>query len=491
MTTTLVQNIEIDHTVRSFRLAIATEAESAILPNSITIELHDRLLLTGTDNGIIEKTIKYTDYHFINLLMISQEQLYKEIDECSPEILRSLFFDRWYENYIVNLWEYRTGQSVLTSYPWNVAIPISDRCNAKCPFCNSWFRGERYLKPEELERFAPVLRYAKLFGLQGHGEPLYNPHIEEILGRLGAILDSRCRIYLITNGVFLQKYLDTLLKTRVEVYNISLNAATAATHHEIMQTGEKSLEMILSAIRKLVELRNSTHPSLEINISFVVIQQNIHEVADFIRLGNDLGVNSIQVRTLAPVQILTPDIGLNYHTLTPYLHPRFPEYVERAKTAIRESSVRVDASPDSWASPVFPPDLWEEITRNPHPVMTVEDIKNSPDTKPYLHMEGKALTKGEKIPGMVSEKAFSPNPYGRTPHCRCKYVYQDLILTDFTYRIYPCCYIFDIPGHEAMYYDGSFDFFEVWNSPAMVHVRESLRNGPMLGACQTCPPQEG
>src|SRR5262249_14936779 len=63
----------------------------------------------------------------------------KVLRRFSREELRAFFADDPYlSNYVVNLWEAATRQTVLTTYPWKVAIPISDVCNATCTFCNSW-----------------------------------------------------------------------------------------------------------------------------------------------------------------------------------------------------------------------------------------------------------------------------------------------------------------------------------------------------------------
>ncbi|HEX5271589.1 MAG TPA: hypothetical protein VFW33_13925, partial [Gemmataceae bacterium] len=117
----------------------------------------------------------------------------------SREELRAEFADDpVLGNYVVNLWEHATRQTHLTTYPWKVVIPMSDVCNATCTFCNSWLRGVKVLKPEDVRRFEPVLRHALELGLEGHGEPLVNPHFEEVVNEFHKIIDPRCRKYMIT-----------------------------------------------------------------------------------------------------------------------------------------------------------------------------------------------------------------------------------------------------------------------------------------------------
>src|SRR5262249_30360418 len=132
---------------------------------------------------------------------IKTDQLMKFVRRFSREDLRAAFKnDPFLSNYVVNHWEFANGETVLTTYPWKVALPISDVCNATCTFCSSWLRGLRTLKLEELDRFAVVLRHAAEVGFEGHGEPLVHPEIETLILRLTEILDRRCMKYIITNG---------------------------------------------------------------------------------------------------------------------------------------------------------------------------------------------------------------------------------------------------------------------------------------------------
>jgi hypothetical protein len=81
------------------------------------------------------------------------------------------------------------------------------------------------------------------------------------------------------------------------------------------------------------------------------------------------------------------------------------------------------------------------------------------------------------------------NPYGRTAHYRCAFVYHDFIVNDFNMRLIPCCYMSQVPGFEVVRFDGKRPFLEYWNSPAFVMLRRRLKEGPLYGACRKCPAQ--
>ncbi len=246
-------------------------------------------------------------------LLNSDSEILGNIGSFSQEEMnRSLHSDPWLKNLMMNYWEYVAGKTILETYPWDLCIPICDACNARCTFCTSWLEGKDQISIPQLEAFESVLRYGRKIGLAGHGEPLSHPLIIDILDRVESWVDSRAACYIITNGVFLESLIEKLVAAGVLSYAISLNAATPHTHEEVMGLKKGTFQNILDSIKKLVELRKAGK-IYGVSISMVLTQQNIHEIEEFIKLGNNLDVNNIQIKTLAGVGGEIP--GLNYHVL--------------------------------------------------------------------------------------------------------------------------------------------------------------------------------
>jgi pyruvate-formate lyase-activating enzyme len=404
------------------------------------------------------------------------------------DIIRSAFaHDPWYANKLVNVWEFETGQTVLESYPCDVSIPIADLCNARCTFCTSWLEGSRMLDPKELEAFEPVIRHANVVGLAGHGEPLSHPKIPEILERLAEWLDKRARTYVITNGVFLDRYLDQMLRARVASYAISLNAATAATHRTVMGLEDGAFEAVLATIRRIVTIRHSQQAAfpVRISISLVLTKQNMHEVAGFVRLGNTLGVDEIQLKTLAGAQGAI--VGLNYHDLPPYDHPDYAALKAEALSAIAASEVLVTADPESWDTRVFPPEI-EALFAAAPPEMTPRAAALSDRAvRAYYATQEKFGGSGRGALIQAIDDRTGEGPYRRQARFACRAPYYFLYINDFSYNMSPCCYMGSVPGYQGVTYDGSGDFFAAWNSPAMVGLRARLRDGPLFRMCERCP----
>jgi MoaA/NifB/PqqE/SkfB family radical SAM enzyme len=486
----------------SVRLSICSKnASSTYLPETIILEL---AVVAGnkvpeatkqTLNSIIDgyrknaKLSTFLDLDETPFYSLSDYE--KLVESFSKEELQEFFKDDpWFVNYILNIWEYVHGETELTTYPWTICIPISDNCNATCPFCNSWIRGTRQLDLNESENFLPLLQHAKLLGLAGHGEPLMHPEFEIIARRINEAVDPRCVIYLVTNGILLERHLDLLIDINVRTFNISINASTPETYEKIMGVKKNVFDRIISCIERLVAIRETSEKKdfPTVNISMVVINQNIHEAASFVELGNQLKVNNIHLNTLMPQS--RPVDGLNYHTLPAYLNPRFSEYQQEAIKAISSSGSNVIGSPEAWATPIFPLQLEELFKKHPPHIHSTHEVRKN--RARYLE-EIPKITKGHPLPKTDRppeiEETMDENPYGRTPRYKCRDIYYNLNLNDFLFQLNPCCYMWDIPGFEPIIYNGGYDFFEAWNSPAMVELRSRLKDGPLYSYCKRCPSQ--
>lgn len=397
------------------------------------------------------------------------------------------------QNLATSIWEFAKGAATLTSYPWNVSVPVADLCNARCTFCTSWLEGRKVLDLEQLQIFEPILKRAIFIGLVGHGEPLAHPRFEELCARLQALLDPFAVCYTITNGVFLEKLRDAIDRINLCSFSVSLNAATAETHDEIMGLGQEAFPRILDSIAHLVAIPDSRRPPERpaprnnVYITMVVTKQNIGEIPAFIALGNSLGVTGIWLRSLLPQTNLIS--GLNYHLLPPYDHPDFEKLRRSAVDAIKGSQVPVQADPVMWSKPIFTATLDRHIKEQPPAIVSRQQALSDRDLRGrniHLYEQPKGIFRGQlsNSSRVIDDDA---NPLGRVPRFACKAVYYNLYINELFYRMNPCCYLQHVPGYEEVRFDGTLDFMDAWNSPAMVALRQHLRDGPLYGACMRCP----
>jgi len=254
-----------------------------------------------------------------------------------------------------------------------------------------------------------------------------------------------------------------------------------------MGLGPDAFPRIVDSIAYLTQQRYERARQNNVYITMVVTKQNIAEIPQFIRLGNDLKVTSIVLRSLLPQSSLP--IGLNYQLLPPYDHPDFDALRRSAVDAIADSVVPVQADPAIWSQPIFPAELADQIKSNPPRILPREEALRDRTLRHrghhlYTQDPGQFRGRPSEAPDQLDD---GTNPLGRTPRFACKAVYYNLYVNELFYRMTPCCYMVNVPGHEEVRLRAGMDFMEAWNSPAMVTLRRRLQHGPLYGACMRCP----
>jgi GTP 3',8-cyclase len=109
-------------------------------------------------------------------------------------------------------------------------ISVTDRCNFRCEYCVSGDpSGGRMVPGEALLGDDEIVRVANIFAGLGFdswritgGEPLVRPGIGELTARLRAIPGNR-RTGITTNGFYLARHLDELVRGGVTSVNVSLD----------------------------------------------------------------------------------------------------------------------------------------------------------------------------------------------------------------------------------------------------------------------------
>src|SRR5262245_33083655 len=272
---------------------------------------------------------------------------------------------RVWANYAVNLWEYEHGVEELTSYPWNITIPLTEVCNAICTFCSSpLVPSPKAFAVHEMEHFADALRYAVCISLQGLGEPLAHPQFEAIATEIKKYLNPVAHLEIITNGWLLSGRRWELLKSlRISHIQVSVNAATDQTHQIAMGSKPGTFDRVVTNIENILadpDWRNlpETSPGL-LKVSMVVTRHSLPEVPQFLDLFVKKGVENFQLNALLP--LTSPDWGFGrteqYVDLWCGHLPNARELVEKATKAIvlyRKMGFRITATPDQWLLPVTP-----------------------------------------------------------------------------------------------------------------------------------------
>ena len=196
--------------------------------------------------------------------------------------------------------------------PWRITFDTNpDDCNLSCIMCEdhspySVTRKERVSagtpkRRMNIELIRQILSSAKGTPLREiipstMGEPLLYKHFEEIIQLCE---QYNVKLNLTTNGTFPRKGVEAWAKLIVPVTSdvkISWNGATKAVQEKIMLG--TNWEKVLNNVKSFIEIRNSyayeNKHYCQVTLQLTFLESNIHELADIVQLGINLGVDRIK-----------------------------------------------------------------------------------------------------------------------------------------------------------------------------------------------------
>lgn len=193
------------------------------------------------------------------------------------------------------------GQSPI---PYELEVQPSSVCDSGCSHC--WAKKFKRLedKLDTKEAMDRVVQQILNFRKNGFdvkivkfcgstGEPLTNPLTSYAIDALY----GKKYLRLFTNGIKLAEHKENYLRSiaKLNKLNVSIDAATDATLHEIKQGSRNiSLDNILDAVRKVKHL---SEKGMYIEASFVITNRNYHEIVRFAKkIRDSKAVDNIRYR---------------------------------------------------------------------------------------------------------------------------------------------------------------------------------------------------
>lgn len=183
--------------------------------------------------------------------------------------------------------------------PFSASIEPTTACNLACPECpsglKSFTRATGRLSPESnrqiLDQLGKQLFYINYYF---QGEPFLNPDF------LTLIEDAKKhKIYTATstNGHFITaKTAEKIVESGLDRLIISIDGVTQKTYEQYRRQGK--LEKVLKAAQFMVDAKRklkSRTPHLI--FQFLVVAPNEHEVDEVFRLGKEIGVDEVRLKT--------------------------------------------------------------------------------------------------------------------------------------------------------------------------------------------------
>lgn len=183
-----------------------------------------------------------------------------------------------------------------TIMPRYLQLEITRDCNLNCPMCyrksksSLIHQGEtRNLTPSVLHSILHKVPTVRTVSFLGEGEPLMNPHLDDLLGILS---DRGIRSWLTTNGTLLtEEIVHRWEGYGVSEAHVSIDASTEETYKRI-RTGGKFED----ALQGMELLGRSKIPMF---LNFVMYEQNLHELREALVAAKKAGCTGINA--LVPV----------------------------------------------------------------------------------------------------------------------------------------------------------------------------------------------
>ncbi len=183
-----------------------------------------------------------------------------------------------------------TGFTTLSA-PTKIFLVLTKRCNLHCIHCsnNSSAARSEQLDYSEVENLLVQCQRMGVFEIAiNGGEPLCHP---DFMAIIGLIQEKGFPIYLNTNGVCGQTYLEELSRANVRKIRISIDGLET-THDQIR--GRGAFRKAVAAIRYLRQEGN------EVRINFTLTRRSEADICGLIRLADELGC-SLKIAPLVRV----------------------------------------------------------------------------------------------------------------------------------------------------------------------------------------------
>lgn len=175
-----------------------------------------------------------------------------------------------------------------------IDLEITSVCDAVCTFCprSAMPDKKRYMSLQAVEKLAHEVAKnpGQIVVLCGIGESTLHPELDKIV-RMLAEADATVELTTHGGGRLDATRFEALVALGLSGVNFSINASSADTHRRIM--GLRNFDETVANVRAVLGARNRSHPEVNVHVSFVVCDQNQHEVRDFVDFWRPLGPSRI------------------------------------------------------------------------------------------------------------------------------------------------------------------------------------------------------
>jgi len=183
--------------------------------------------------------------------------------------------------------------------PTQLYIEVTNQCNSLCVSCPLTYdhflpvEPKNHLSWEKFRQIVDALPRIERAVLHGIGEPLLNRELPRFVRHLK---ERGSHVLFNTNGVLLdQKRGDALVEAGLDELRVSIDGVTPELYAKLR--GIDALPRIIRNLRAFVQ-RNGGRSTPRLSLWLVGMQENLHQLPDFVRLGAEIGVPEVYLQRL-------------------------------------------------------------------------------------------------------------------------------------------------------------------------------------------------
>lgn len=186
------------------------------------------------------------------------------------------------------------------SRPVTYELDMTNVCNSRCSFCFGFSSAAPETSSIALADAKKIIRQIKDMGgkgitFTGGGEPLCNPAtIEAVRFARNCGLD----VGFITNGILITNENARVLVDHCTWIRVSLDAGSRKTYKVTHGLNSDTFDRVIANIALLVRCKKSRQSLVTIGTGFITFPAVTRDMAPFVKLSRDLGVDYAQFRPL-------------------------------------------------------------------------------------------------------------------------------------------------------------------------------------------------
>jgi MoaA/NifB/PqqE/SkfB family radical SAM enzyme len=195
--------------------------------------------------------------------------------------------------------ELKSRKTLAPELPRQLYIEVTNYCNSLCISCPLTYDHFLPLEPkhhltwENFRRIVDQVPRIQRAVLHGIGEPLLNRDLPRFIAHLK---ERGSHVLFNSNGVLLdQKRGDALVAAGLDELRISIDAITPELYARLR--GIDRLPQIVANVRVFVQ-RHGGREQPRLSLWLVGMQENLHQLLDFVRLGAEIGAPEVYLQRL-------------------------------------------------------------------------------------------------------------------------------------------------------------------------------------------------